>query len=150
MADDRHYVPGDWYRICDRTGFKVRAKHTKQEWTHNIVREQSFEERQPQDFVRGVYDYQNVPLPRPRSPDRFINPNLNTTGTFQVYGDLPSGPGPSFLVQNNTGPAYNPGQNSDNLNPNGTASMQEINGTVPPVLPEDYPPSNGSGFGGGA
>lgn len=150
MADDRHYVPGDFYRICDRTGFKMRAGKTRQEWTHNIVRDQSFEERQPQDFVRGVYDNQNVPLPRPRQPDRFINPNLVPAGEFQVYGDNPSGPGPSFLVQNEQGPSYNPGLNSSNTNPSGGASMQEINGTVPAVRPEDYPPSNGSGFGGGA
>lgn len=73
MADDRHYVPGDFYRICDRTGFKVRAKHTKKEWTNMIVREQSFEMRHPQDFVQGVRDDQTVPEPRPRSQDLFIN-----------------------------------------------------------------------------
>lgn len=145
MGRDLHYKPGSFYRTCDRTGFPTRAEDTRQEWTHNFVRDRSFEERQPQDFVRGVYDYQNVPYPRPLPPNRFINPNLTPVGEFQVYGDQPSGPGPSFLVQNEQGPSYNTGLNSSSTNPSGGASMQEINGTVPAVRPQDYPASNGSG-----
>lgn len=79
MADDRHYVPGDWYRICDRTGYKVRASKTKKEWTGNIVRDQSFELRQPQDFVRGRKDPQTVPDARPRQTNHFIEPNYRIT-----------------------------------------------------------------------
>lgn len=71
MAD--LYKPGDFYRICDRTGFKVRASATRKEWTGMIVRDKSFEMRHPQDFVRGVEDNQNVPEPRPRQPDRGVN-----------------------------------------------------------------------------
>lgn len=74
MADDKHYVPGDFYRICDFTGFKVRANRTRKEWNNFIVREQSWEPRQPQDFVRGTYDDQTVPEPRPRSVNVFIGP----------------------------------------------------------------------------
>lgn len=71
MADDKHYVGGDFYRICDRTGFKVRAKRTRKEWTGLIVRDQSWEPRQPQDFVTGVRDDQSVYDPRPRSVDAY-------------------------------------------------------------------------------
>lgn len=150
MGRDLHYKPGSFYRKCDQTGFMTRAEKTSKQWNDLYVRDQSFEERQPQDFVRGVYDYQNVPEPRPLPPDRFINPKLQPIAEFQVYGDLPSGPGPSFLVQNQQGPSYNPGQNSSNTNPNGGALIQDINGTVPAIRPEDYPPSNGSGYGGGS
>jgi hypothetical protein len=72
MADDRHYVPGSFYRICDRTGFKIRAGRTRKEWTTHIVRDASYEARQPQDLVRGVPDLQSVPEPRPRSTDVFL------------------------------------------------------------------------------
>lgn len=74
MADDKHYVGGSFYRICDRTGFKVRADRTAKEWNGLIVRNKSWESRQPQDFVKGVRDYQSVPDPRPRQLDRFIGP----------------------------------------------------------------------------
>lgn len=78
MADDRHYVPGDFFRVCDRTGFKVRAGSTNKEWTGRIVRNESWEERQPQDFVRGVTDDQTVPEARPRQIDVFIGPLATT------------------------------------------------------------------------
>ncbi|WP_213775116.1 hypothetical protein [Bradyrhizobium sp. dw_78] len=80
MADDKHYVPGDFYRICDRSGFKVRASATMKEWDNLIVRNKSWEPRQPQDFVRGVPDNQNVPEPRPRQVNTFDGP-LQTTLT---------------------------------------------------------------------
>lgn len=87
MADDKHYVAGDYYRICERTGFKVRAGHTKKEWTNRYIREQSFEMRQPQDFVTGVRDDQTVFEPRPRSTDSFQGPlgtvlNANYSNTY--------------------------------------------------------------------
>lgn len=69
MADDLHYVPGDFYRICDMTGFKVRANRTKEMWFGTIRRSQSWEPRQPQDFVRGRPDKQSVPDARPRQAD---------------------------------------------------------------------------------
>lgn len=69
MGRTLHYVPGSYYRQCDRTGFPERSYHTKKEWQGLIVRERSWEARQPQDFVRGVRDDQTVwearPLPRP-------------------------------------------------------------------------------------
>lgn len=75
MADDRHYIPGSYYRICDLTGFKVRAERTRKQWNNYQVRTQSFEERNAQDFVRGRRDNQTVPDPRPRSPNVFLYGN---------------------------------------------------------------------------
>lgn len=74
MADDKHYVFGDYYRICERTGFKVRARKTRKEWTNRIIRDGSWEPRHPQDFVRGVRDDQTVPEPRPRTVNSFQGP----------------------------------------------------------------------------
>lgn len=77
MARDKHYIPGSFYRICERSGFKVRSFDTRKEWTGLIVRSQSWEPRQPQDFVKGVRDDQAVPDPRPRQVDQFISQNTN-------------------------------------------------------------------------
>lgn len=83
MADDRHYVPGDFFRICDRSGFKIRARRTQMEWNGLIVYERFWEARQPQDFVRGVADNQTVPYARPRQVNTFLGP-LSTTLTANV------------------------------------------------------------------
>lgn len=94
MADDNHYVPGDFYRICDRTGFKIRASGTRKEWNDLIVRDESYEQRQPQDFVTGVLDEQWVDDPRPVQTARFVGPlSTVTTSTLipgQVIVDLPT------------------------------------------------------------
>jgi hypothetical protein len=89
MADDRHYVPGDFYRICDRTGFKVRAGKTRKEWTGIIVRSDVWEARHPQDFVRGTRDDQRVPDARPRPANKTTRPLLGGGASFEVYGDNP-------------------------------------------------------------
>lgn len=99
MADDKHYVPGDFYRICDRTGFKVRAKRTRKEWNNLIVREQSWEPRHPQDFVTGVRDDQTVPMPRPRSVNSFQGP---LTSTISV----PAATGATEITIASTGQMY--------------------------------------------
>lgn len=83
MADDKHYVPGDFYRIDDMSGFKVRSDRTRKMWYGTWRREKSWEPRNAQDFVRGVRDYQNAPEPRPRQTNVFIGP-LGTTLTADV------------------------------------------------------------------
>jgi hypothetical protein len=83
------YRPGDFYRICERTGFKVYASDTRKEWTGRIVRRESYERRHPQDFVRGVTDRQIVPDPRPEpSVDNFIGPLTTTLTVAAPAGSL--------------------------------------------------------------
>lgn len=84
MRDD--YRPGDYWRICDRCGFKVRASQTRKEWTGQIVCLNDFEERHPQDFVRGRKDHQTVPDPRPEGTDNVIGPLMTTTTAAAVAG----------------------------------------------------------------
>ena len=68
------YKPGDFWRICDRTGFRVRASETAKEWNGLIVRDKSWEQRHPQDFVRGRYDKQVVSEPRPEPSGASVGP----------------------------------------------------------------------------
>lgn len=77
---DRHYVKGAFYRIDDRSGFKVRSYDTDKEWNGLWIRTDMWEPRQPQDFVRGTRDEQAAPEPRPRQIDAFLGP-LQTTLT---------------------------------------------------------------------
>lgn len=70
------YVPGDFWRICDSCGFKMRASQTLKRWDGLMVCREDFEERHPQDFVRGRVDRQNVPNPRPEPADVFIDPTV--------------------------------------------------------------------------
>lgn len=71
------YRHGDFLRVCDRTGSLVYASETKKEWTGLIVREDVWEPRHPQDFVRGIKDKQAVPEPRPE-------PTGLTSGPLQI------------------------------------------------------------------
>lgn len=71
MADDRHFVPGDYYQLDDNTGFKVRAKRTRLQWNNVVTTPPHFNPRQRQDLVVGVRDDQSVPLPRPRQVNQF-------------------------------------------------------------------------------
>ena len=59
------------YEICDRSGFKLRRNELVEEWTGAMVRPESFERRNAQDFVRGTSDSQRG-SPRPEPNDTYI------------------------------------------------------------------------------
>lgn len=80
------YIPGDFWRICDSCGFKVRASMTRKRWDNMIVCDADFETRHPQDFVRGRTDRQNVPDPRPEPVDRLLGPLTTTTTAAAIAG----------------------------------------------------------------
>lgn len=69
------FVAGDYNVICDRTGFKVKASDTLLEWNGLRVRKADWEQRHPQDFVRGRADRQTVPDARPEQTDVFLATN---------------------------------------------------------------------------
>lgn len=86
MADDHRYVPGDWHIICDQSGRKVRASQSRLQWNNLFVRDQSFEMRQPQDFVQGVMDDQTVAISRDRQVNVFLGPLETTTSAAAAAG----------------------------------------------------------------
>ncbi len=67
------YIPGDFYRICDLSGMKVRASDTVKLWNGLIVKRDWFESRNEQDFVRATHDNQRVPDPRPENTGSRLN-----------------------------------------------------------------------------
>lgn len=73
------YVHGTYLAICDRCGNEFLARQLRLEW--NGLRTCSgagtlncFEQRQPQDFVKGKADRQTPPWTRPEPPDVFVSP----------------------------------------------------------------------------
>jgi hypothetical protein len=102
MADDRHYKPGDWYFLDDRSGFKVRSSKARLQWDNVMTSGTHWNPRQPQDMVQGVLDPQAVPWTRSRQVNQFTvlatwvtafaargatSLSVNATVGFQV-GDL--------------------------------------------------------------
>jgi hypothetical protein len=66
------YDPGSNWVIDDISGFRVRAEDARIQWNGLLVDKVRWEARNPQDFVKGVVDDQNVPDPRPRAPATFV------------------------------------------------------------------------------
>jgi hypothetical protein len=60
--------------ICDRCGFERKLSALRKEWTGLKVCSDCFEKRHPQDFVRGVPDFQALHDPRPEPEPVFIGP----------------------------------------------------------------------------
>ena len=68
------FVNGDWNVYDQKTGFKLKASQTRRQWNNIRTGVKTFEERHPQDFVRGVPDHQTVPFALPESADVFLSP----------------------------------------------------------------------------
>ena len=72
------YTRGDWNLIDDKTGFKIKASNSRLQWNNVRCADKYFEERHPQDFVRGVPDKQNVPFARPEAANTWVGPTVTT------------------------------------------------------------------------
>ena len=72
MSYQSNYVRGSWNCICESCGRLVKAGELRQRWDGFMVDERCWEPRQPQDFVRGVADYQAPPFTRPEQGDVFV------------------------------------------------------------------------------
>ena len=66
------YDSGDWKADCDVCGRTYKASELKIRWDGLMCCHQDWEIRQPQDFVRGVADYQAPQWTRPEPSDNFI------------------------------------------------------------------------------
>ena len=69
-----HYRHGDHLVICDVCGFTGYRSEMRVRWDGLMVCDKDFEERHPQDFVRGVRDNQAIVDGRSEPTDRFIDP----------------------------------------------------------------------------
>lgn len=72
MSYPVYYKKGDWKAICDVCGRLYKASRLQLRWDNLMVCPQDWETRQPQDFVRGIPDYQNTPWARTEQADNFL------------------------------------------------------------------------------
>lgn len=78
MSYKPRYDRGDWKADCDACGRTFKASELKLRWDNLMVCSQDWEPRQPQDFVRGVADYQAPPWTRTEATDQFIPFNFTS------------------------------------------------------------------------
>lgn len=69
------YRPGDYYIMCQMSGFKIRASDARKMWDGRMVHKDFWELRHPQDFVRGVKDRIAPPEPRAEPGNDFLSTN---------------------------------------------------------------------------
>ena len=72
MSYFSRYDRGDWSVLCDVCGRKMKASDLRQRWDGLKTCQEDWEPRQPQDFVRGVADYQAPPWTRPEPQNQYI------------------------------------------------------------------------------
>ena len=82
-----HAKPGQWLVQCDRTGFTRYSGDTQVEWNGLRVWNRVFEERNAQDFVKGIPDDQSVPDARPLGVTTFIGPLVTEINATHAAGD---------------------------------------------------------------
>jgi hypothetical protein len=86
MSYQSNYDKGNWKGICDACGRIVKASELQRRWDGFMVDERCWEPRQPQDFVRGVADYQAPPYTRPEQSDSFIPFNFTPLLSYLSNG----------------------------------------------------------------
>ena len=86
MSNISVYSKGNWNAICDVCGKQYKSTDLRKRWDNLWVCFRDYEERQPQDFVRGVADTQVVPWARPQGADTFVpinyTPSINETNNL--------------------------------------------------------------------
>ena len=116
MSYRPNYVKGNWKAICDSCGRIVLASELQQRWDGFMVDNRCWEPRQPQDFVRGVADYQAPPFTRPEPSDVFIPVTIH----LDPYGN------PLFGLLNSVSNA----SLNTQIIPNPLLSKKTVNGSL--------------------
>ena len=62
-----YIVMSDYNAICDQCGFKYKRSSggLRLQWNRILTCPKCYEDRQPQDFVRGLKEHMLVSIPRP-------------------------------------------------------------------------------------
>jgi hypothetical protein len=71
-----YFKPGSNNVWCQRCGKKVKVEQIKVEWDQLKVCNACYEERHPQDMLRGVLDHQAASLISPEPADKFTLPAI--------------------------------------------------------------------------
>lgn len=87
MSEDDTYRKGGYWIIDDRSGERIRATDARREWDGDVVHKDDYEERHPQELMRGRRDNQkpNGPI-RPEEIPVFGGPLITTLATAAAAG----------------------------------------------------------------
>ena len=74
------FVLGAWNVLCDDCGTKYKNHQVRKDWQGLYLcdgpnTQQCWNTRQPQDYVKGVYDQQRVPFVRPQGDITVLTTN---------------------------------------------------------------------------
>ena len=67
-----HYQPGNHWLICDSCGLKFRLSEMRMRWDKLMVCQKDWEQRHPQEFVKGIKEKIAVDIARPESEPVYI------------------------------------------------------------------------------
>jgi len=97
MGQADFFAKGQWNFFCDLCGAKRKSSDGIKTWDNFYVCRKHKEERNPQDFLRGVRDDQSVPWSRPEASDTFVSVcTLQGTNAIPGYA-VPGCAIPSFI-----------------------------------------------------
>jgi len=65
-------ITHEHYVRCDNTGLRILSGDVRKQWDGLLVWKEQFDERNPQEFVRGVVDDFGVREARPEAPDSVL------------------------------------------------------------------------------
>lgn len=96
------YADGQWNFYCDLCGRKEKSSKGVKTWDNFYVCQYHREERNPQDFLKGIKDDQTVPWSRPEAPDTFVVIQC-TNYTSSAW---PGQGGPGCMIPGSANPAF--------------------------------------------
>ena len=73
MPDDEKFIPNDPKFVCDICGFAVRRSKTRKNWRNQIVCQECYEPRHPQDSIRPIREKIAVRDARPEPTETFLS-----------------------------------------------------------------------------
>ena len=86
------FANGQWNFFCDLCGRKEKSSKGVKTWDNFYVCRKHKEQRNPQDFLKGVKDDQTVPWSRPEPADTFVAPAVcSPTGSSGYAGNAVAG-----------------------------------------------------------
>jgi hypothetical protein len=74
----RNWISGQYLAICDVCGFTFKNTQLKERWDGQMVCQQDWEPRHPQEFIRNGSPVPPLPWTRPESADVFIDVTYDT------------------------------------------------------------------------
>ena len=80
-----HYIPGDYYFVCDVCGLDYRRSDMRERWDKAWVCEADWEPRNPQDYITGISENVRVPVARPVPPTNNMITSWGESDSYETF-----------------------------------------------------------------